>query len=446
MDIILCAALFFAAIVACVITGRSMAWALIVAFLALSCVGLKRGYKAPALFQMSKKNVPKAMIVVRVLCYIGLLTGLWRSAGTISYFIYYGIRVISPSLFLLIAFLLSLVLSFAFGTSFGAASTAGVVLMALARAGGVNEAVTAGAIMSGIYFGDRGSPVSSCASLVAALTETDLYGNVKRMLKTAALPITLCFGIYFLLARANPITVIDENLLALLKENFGMSIWMLLPAVIMLTLPLFKFPIRRAMAISVVAAFVLTVTMQDLHIAETVKIAIFGYHPENAALAQVMSGGGFVSMFPTMVMNVFAAACTGLLEGMGLLEGLRGRLIVMRDKIGLLPTLTASGTLIIMCVCNQTISIMMAHQLMGSIYEKEGREHEEFAMDIANSIVTIAGLVPWSIACSVPLSMLGIGISALPYACYLYLLPICYLLTKRFFYPTKSVKNEANAK
>ena len=446
MDIILCAVLFFAAIVTCVITGRSMAWALIVAFLALSCMGLKRGYKAPALFEMSKKNVPKAMIVVRVLCYIGLLTGLWRSAGTISYFIYYGIRVISPSMFLLIAFLLSLVLSFAFGTSFGAASTAGVVLMALARAGGVSEAVTAGAIMSGIYFGDRGSPVSSCASLVAALTETDLYGNVKRMLKTAALPITLCFGIYFLLARANPITVIDENLLALLKENFGMSIWMLLPAVIMLTLPLFKFPIRRAMAISVVAAFVLTVTMQDLHIAETVKIAIFGYHPENSALAQVMSGGGFVSMFPTMVMNVFAAACTGLLEGMGLLEGLRGRLTVMRDKIGLLPTLCLSGTGVSMCVCNQTIASMMSHQLLGSIYEKEGKEHEEFAMDIANSIVTIAGLVPWSIACSVPLSMLGVGISALPYACYLYLLPICYLLTKRFFYPTKSARNEANSK
>ena len=68
MDIILCAALFFASIVTCVITGRSMAWALIVAFLALSCMGLKRGYKAQALFEMSKQNVPKAMIVVRVLC------------------------------------------------------------------------------------------------------------------------------------------------------------------------------------------------------------------------------------------------------------------------------------------------------------------------------------------------------------------------------------------
>ena len=81
-----------------------------------------------------------------------------------------------------------MLLSYALGTSFGVASTAGVVLMALARSGGVSEAVTAGVILSGIYFGDRGAPTSSCASLVAALTETDLYGNVRRMFQTAALP------------------------------------------------------------------------------------------------------------------------------------------------------------------------------------------------------------------------------------------------------------------
>ena len=445
MDIAACALLFFAAIVFCLARGFSLAWALLAAFAALFCAGLRRGHRASALWEMAKKNEPKAMIVVRVLCYIGLLTGLWRSAGTIAFFIYHGIRVISPTMFILVAFLLSLLLSYAFGTSFGAASTAGVVLMALARAGGVSEAVTAGAILSGIYFGDRGSPVSSCASLVAALTETELYGNVRRMLKTAALPLALCFGIYFLLSRANPIRVIDAELLALLRESFSIHIWMLLPAAVMLILPLFKLPIRRAMAISAAAAFVLTVVLQGASVPQALRIAIHGYRPENAALAQVMSGGGFFSMFPTMMMNLFAAACTGLLEGMGLLEALRGRLSALRGRIGLLPTLTLSGTLTVMCVCNQTIAVMVSHQLMGDIYAKEGREHEEFAMDIANSVVTIAGLVPWSIACSVPLSMLGVGVEALPYACLLYLIPLCYLFTKRCFFPAKSKGTEIKA-
>lgn len=440
MDAVLCGLLFFASIVLCLTKGLSLAWALIVAFFALFLAGLRRGFALSALWEMARRNESKAMIVVRILCYIGLLTGLWRSAGTISFFIYYGIRVISPPLFVLVAFSLSMIISYAFGTSFGAASTAGVVLMALARAGGVSEAVTAGAILSGIYFGDRGAPTSSCASLVAALTETDLYGNVRRMHKTAALPLLLCFAIYALLSRANPIRVVDEALLSLLRSSFGVSLWMLLPAALMLVLPLFKVPIRRAMALSAAVAFVLTVAMQETSPLAALRIAIHGYHPESAALAAVMSGGGFFSMFPTMVMNVFAAACTGLLEGMGLLESVRGRLSAMRARIGLLPTLMLSGTAVIMCVCNQTISVMMSHQLIGEIYEREGREHEELATDLANSVVPIAGLVPWCIGFSVPMSMMNVGVAALPYACYLYLLPLCYLVTKKYFFPTKTEK------
>ena len=195
------------------------------------------------------------------------------------------------------------------------------------------------------------------------------------------------------------------------------------------------------MAVSILAAFILTVTVQGTALWDAVRIAFLGYHPENIAVNSVMSGGGFVSMFPTMMMNILAAACTGLLEGMGLLKNVQGKLGALRGKIGLLPTTCLSGTVMIMVVCNQTIALMMSHQVLGSIYAKEGREHEEFAMDMANSVVTIAGLVPWSIACSVPLSMLGVGVEALPYASLLYLIPICYLFTKRFFYPVKSEAN-----
>lgn len=95
-----------------------------------------------------------------------------------------------------------------------------------------------------------------------------------------------------------------------------------------------------------------------------------------------------------------------------------------------------------MVLCNQTIVVMMEHQLIGAVYAKDGAEHEELAMDIANSGVTIAGLIPWCIACAVPLSMLGVGVEALPYACLLYLIPLCYLFTKRFFFPAKSKGSE----
>ena len=83
-----------------------------------------------------------------------------------------------------------------------------------------------------------------------------------------------------------------------------------------------------------------------------------------------------------------------------------------------------------------------ALSIIGAVYAKDGAEHEELAMDIANSGVTIAGLIPWCIACAVPLSMLGVGVEALPYACLLYLIPLCYLFTKRFFFPAKSKGSE----
>ena len=230
MDIVVCFALFLAAMLFCLVKGFSLAWALLFALVLFFALGLRRGYGAKALVKMAWSKMPKSMIVLRILFFIGLLTGLWRSCGTIAFFIYHGIRVITPSLFILVAFLLTVLLSYALGTSFGVASTAGVVLMALARSGGVSEAVTAGVILSGIYFGDRGAPTSSCASLVAALTETDLYGNVSRMFQTAALPYALCLIAYTVLSFRNPIVTVDETMLDALAESFVISPWALVPA------------------------------------------------------------------------------------------------------------------------------------------------------------------------------------------------------------------------
>ena len=306
------------------------------------------------------------------------------------------------------------------------ASTAGVVLMALARSGGVSEAVTAGVILSGIYFGDRGAPTSSCASLVAALTETDLYGNVRRMFHTAALPYALCLIAYtVLLSSATPSSrSMNSRWRALSPRSFVISPWALVPALIMLILPLLRVPIRRAMAISAAAAFVITVTVQGGSVADALRIMVVGYHPTEGLLASVVSGGGLVSMLTPFLMIPLAALYTGILEGTGALTQAQSVLERSAERIGRFPTMILPSLLAAMVLCNQTIVVMMEHQLDGAVYAKDGAEHEELAMDIANSGVTIAGLIPWCIACAVPLSMLGVGVEALPYACLLYLIPL----------------------
>ena len=415
MDIVVCFALFLAAMLFCLVKGFSLAWALLFALVLFFALGLRRGYGAKALVKMAWSKMPKSMIVLRILFFIGLLTGLWRSCGTIAFFIYHGIRVITPSLFILVAFLLTVLLSYALGTSFGVAS---------------------------IYFGDRGAPTSSCASLVAALTETDLYGNVRRMFQTAALPYALCLIAYTVLSFRNPIVTVDETMLDALAESFVISPWALVPALIMLILPLLRVPIRRAMAISAAAAFVITVTVQGGSVADALRIMVVGYHPTEGLLASVVSGGGLVSMLTPFLMIPLAALYTGILEGTGALTQAQSVLERSAERIGRFPTMILLSLLAAMVLCNQTIVVMMEHQLIGAVYAKDGAEHEELAMDIANSGVTIAGLIPWCIACAVPLSMLGVGVEALPYACLLYLIPLCYLFTKRFFFPAKSKGSE----
>lgn len=434
MDFVIAFALFLAAMLFCLIRDYALYWALAFALLLFFGVGLKRGYTAGALARMAWSKMPKTMIVLRIIFLIGILTGLWRSCGTIAFCIYYGVRAIPPSLFVLLAFLLTALLSYALGTSFGVTSTAGVVLIALARSGGVNTAVAAGAIMSGVYFGDRGAPTSSCASLVAALTETQLYRNVRRMHRTALLPYAICLAFYTFLSLRNPLMGADETLLTALADSFDLSLRTVLPAVIMLILPLLRVPIWLAMTVSGVTAFAVSVLAQGAGVGETLRVCILGYAPDGV-LASVLTGGGLVSMLTVFLMLPLASMMGGILEGTGALDGTQERLAAVSARLGLLPTTALLSILCSMVLCNQTIVVIMLHQLLGKVYERRGASHEEFAMDIANTGVTLAGLVPWCIACAVPLSMLGIGVEALPYAALLYTIPVCYLFTKKKFYP-----------
>lgn len=433
MDLMLAVALFLAAMAVCLVRGYELYWTIMLGLAAAFVVGLRRGYGAKALLRMMWSKMPSTMLVLRILALIGILTGLWRSCGTIAFFIRNGVRVISPPLFVLLAFLLCVLLSYALGTSFGVASTAGVVLLALARSGGVNTAVAAGAVMSGIYFGDRGAPTSSCATLVAALTETKLYGNVKRMHRTALPAYILCLAFYTVLSLRNPMAGADEALLDALAARFNLSAWTALPALIMLLLPLLRVPIWIAMSASGAAAFALSVLAQRESVWETLRVCILGFQAEGA-LAEVLTGGGFVSMLTTFLMLSGASMMAGVLEGIGAFDGTQEALGAAAGKLGLFPATSLLSILCSMVLCNQTIVVIMLEQLMGKVYLRSGASREEFALDIANSGVVIAGLVPWCIACAVPLSMLGVGAEALPYAALLYTIPLCYLVTKKKFF------------
>lgn len=435
--LIACFVLFLAMVAGCLAAGLSVAWALLGGLGLFWALGRRQGFTHRQLWEMAWKKCQKSLIVVEVIFLIGIITGLWRVGGTIPYCIVMGVKLVTPGLFLVVAFLLCVALSYVLGTSYGVSSTMGVILMALARSGGVDPTIAAGVILSGVYFGDRCSPASSAASLVAAVTDTDLYRNVRQMLRTGLLPTLLTLGAYGFLSWRNPLSRMDQGVLDALRGSFSLSWLALLPAAVMFLLPLCKVPIKWAMAGSIAVSAVLAVAVQGFTPRQVLLAAWEGYHPADTALNAVLGGGGVTSMMVSYIIVILTGLYSGILEGTGDLEPLQQKAEALAGKIGPFPAMIVVSTLTAMVLCNQAVTSILSEQLLRRCYD----DREELAMDIENSGILIAGLIPWSIACSIPLAMLGADSSALLYALLLWLIPICYLFTKRFFYPRRAQEN-----
>lgn len=434
MPLLLAFITFITTMIICLATGYSIIIAMLIGLIAFTIAGHYNGYFYSDLKQMALNGIKESFIVLEIMFLIGLLTAVWRSAGTITFFVYYGISIITPALFILISFLLCCFLSYILGTSFGVAGTLGVILMVLARSGNVNEAVIAGAIISGVYFGDRGSPVSSSAILVASITKTNLYDNVKLMFKTAAIPLILVTIIYAVISVLNPLKATDTYILTALQTEFNLSLWAIIPAVFMLILPLLKINIVWVFITSILSGFIISLTVQDMSLLDTLQCCLLGFESGNEKLALILNGGGLISMISVCGVVLLSSAYSGIFKGTNMLDIIQDKLSILISKIGRFSAMLICSTLVTCVFCNQTIASMMSRDLLDKPYEISGGNNSELALDIENSSIVLCGLIPWAISCSVPLQMLEVNYTALPFAFLLYLIPAFYLLTKKKFF------------
>ncbi len=438
--LLLCFAVFLTAVVVCLCLGRTLllaVWAGIAAFFLL---GLRRGLTPRKMAADAWEQGRKMCVVVVIYLLIGAITALWRSAGTMAFFIYYGLQLIQPRLFLLVSFLLTAFISYALGTSFGVIGTVGVILMALARSGGVSAVITAGTVIAGAYFGDRCSPASSSATLVAAATETALYDNLRLMHRTGWLPFLLTLAVYGVLSVMNPLSSLDAATLTELSQRFALPLWTAVPALLILLLPLCRVSIRWAMAASTAAALAVAVLVQGVPLATALRDTVLGYVPAPGGLHDVLAGGGVVSMLTATVLAVSAGLYAGLLYGVGALNGVQHIAQRIARRRGLFPACAAVCFLSGMVFCNQSAGAVVSAQLLRDTYRDLGDGQQELAIDIENSGIVLSPLIPWNISVSIPLHMLGVTAAAIPFAVLLYMIPLCYAATKKRLYQPRERK------
>ena len=438
MQLLIVFLIFMACMIGALVMDISLVLPLLAGLFLFAGLGVRRKYPVRQLTVWSLESIRDSLVVIEVMLAIGFLTASWRACGTITVFVYYGMKVILPPLFLIITYLLTCLLSYAIGTSFGVAGTLGVIFMALARSGGVDPVLTAGVLLSGIYFGDRASPVSSSANMVAGITGTEIYGNVRLMMKTGLLPFLATAAFYVFLSVTHPVSHVDPEIMSAFQKEFSLSVWAFLPAVIMLVLPLLKVGILLSIGASVVSAVAVGCLVQGIPFMKMLRFCVFGYESAGKGLGAILDGGGMMSMVEIVLILIISCAYSGIFNGTGMLHEVQALISRGCVRTGRYAVTLAVGTLSSVLFCNQTIATLMCNDLMTKPYLDTGGTRQELAIDMENTLIIIVGMIPWCIACSVPLTIFNIGAGAVPWAVYLYLVPLMYLFTKRRWFKDRA--------
>lgn len=415
--------LFCALLLGCLSAGLPMPLALTGGLILFLLYGLKKGFSAKALWQMSLEGVKTVTNILIAFMLVGMLTGLWRAGGTIPVLVSYAVRLIRPSIFYLMTFLLCCLVSLLTGTAFGTAATMGVVCATMGGGLGLSPMVTGGAILAGSYFGDRTSPMSSIALLVSQLTRVNLFDNIKRMTRTCLVPLALSCGIYAALGASVSATAEVPDLAALFSREFVLHPVCLLPAAVIFGLSLCKVNVRIAMSASILTSIPICLLLQDMTVGQVVQVALTGFAPLDPEVAAMVSGGGMTTMINTSLIVMISASYSGIFKRTGLLDKFKSAIAALAHKTTPFAAMFLTSIPASCVACNQTLAIMLTHQLCKEIEPDEG----SLAIDLSDSAVVIPPLVPWSIAGAVPLAGAGAPTVSILASFYLYLLPLTRL-------------------
>ena len=387
-------------------------------------------------------NFSKSGGVFFILLAIGAITSSWMLSGVVPTLIYYGLKLINPSIFLLVIFIFTALISLILGSSWTTIGTIGIAMLSAGEIMGFDSAWLAGAIISGAYFGDKLSPLSDTTYLSSSIAGVDLYKHVKYLLTTNIPLFVICAVIYtvagFMIPSNANLDVAAES--AQIASTFNVSLWLLLiPAATILMMykkvPAFLTLFISAILSSIVAVFaqpqiIAQLVPEGVSLAQTLVIAPMKILSmpvevvtESPMLTELASTSGMAGMLNTVWLIMCVCAFGGVMEAGGYISAITE---AMTKLIKSRTTLVGStvGTCIIsnLTLSDQYMSIIIPGKMFADIYKKEGYEPELLSRSLQDSATVTSVLIPWNSCAAMQSSVLGIStLTYLPY-CFLNLL------------------------
>lgn len=416
-------------------------------------VSLSLGYKWDEIETMMVDGICKAMQAILILAIVGMMIGIWLLCGTIPTMIYYGLHLLSPSIFLIAALLICSVTSLATGTSWGTAGTMGLALMGIAHGLGMPLGVTAGAILSGAYFGDKLSPLSDTTNLAPAMAGTDVFTHVKYMLKSTAVAYVIAlvfFGVYGIrFASSGDVDMSQaQALIDGLDATFNINPLLLIPPVVVIGAIALKVPAVPGITLGLIAGAILAPILQpDLAIYDPDTLAVdhiganlgdilsiarngFVCNTEIEQLNSLLSTGGLMNMASSILMTIIAMMFGGIMEGTGQLAVII-ELITKKVKSGAGLVASTELTCIISNIImpEQYISILIPGRMFAPAYREAGVHPKclSNALESAGTVTSCA--VPWNTCGMYMMATLGISVYAyMPYLIFNYAMVLSTLV------------------
>ncbi|MDR8016460.1 Na+/H+ antiporter NhaC [Ectopseudomonas guguanensis] len=408
-------------------------------------VGLKNGLRWAEIEEGILAGIHMAMKANLILLAVGALIGTWILAGTVPTMIWLGLKLISAEYFYVTSCLICALTALSIGSSWTVAGTLGIGLMGVAAGLGLDPAITAGAIISGAYFGDKLSPLSDTTNLAPAAAGADLFAHIRNMLRTTTPALLIALVIFFVLgqqAGASHDTGRIAEVLAALEAQFRLGWHLLLPVAFLLFLAMRQWAAFPAVFLAALLGAVFALVFQPevmgrladpaagvLAPLKTVWSALFaGYESAsgNAELDGLLSKGGMGSMLNTVWLIICAMCFGGVLERLGLLQRLlQSALRLVRSDSGLVAsTITTSiGTNVI--TADQYIALVLPGRMYRAEYEKRSLAPTSLSRALEDGGTLTSVLVPWNTCGAYMAATLGVAtLSYLPYCFFNLIMPV----------------------
>ena len=399
-------------------------------------MALYLGFKWDFIEKSMMDGIYNALQAVIILMIVGVLVGVWIAGGIVPSMIYYGLELLSPSIFLIAALLICSITALATGTSWGCMATMGLALMGIAAGLGIPAPMAAGAIISGAYFGDKMSPLSDTTNLAPAMAGTDVMTHVKFMLLPTAVTYAICIVFFGVLGinYANSGNVADMSAVTEMQESiralFTINPLLLLPPVIVIVAVAMKVPAIPGITLGIISGAVIGMIFNPdtCTFGAVLDCGMNGFTCEtgNAAIDDLLSSGGINNMLYSVSLTIIAMMFGGIMEKTGLLHALVEKIVRLAKKpASLVLTTELTCVLSNATMPEQYISIVVPGRMYAETYKEMGLHPKTLSNALESSGTVTSALIPWNTCGVYILATLGVStFEYFPYALFNILMPI----------------------